>query len=388
MGLTEDLLALPAAAKPTRKTSGGVTRELEVKGSSLTATLTDKPGTVNEGTALQFLREEGLTPEEWEVTNFRKIAYGAGLESVKFSFRRISGDGSEGPSIDELLEVIDKSNPKAPDREAFLGDAHSLVIGIGDMQFGKGPAPEVQGTVERTMACLEGALSRYRTLRQQAPINHVHIAWLGDHVEGFVSQGGANTWRTVLNLTEQIRLTRRIMLKALLMFAPHTTSMTMVAVPGNHGEAVRVGNRMATQGSDSHDTDCLVAVAEAAELSGRFEHVRFFVPQGDDLTVTLDVGDTRIGHAHGHQWRPGEHFKWWKGQAFGDNPLKDADILLAGHLHHEFVQADGRRLFIQVPALEGGSAWYKNATGSDTDPGIFLGLARGGRMDRKEIIRG
>ncbi|MFG2170332.1 hypothetical protein ACGFMO_02930 [Streptomyces niveus] len=201
-------------------------------------------------------------------------------------------------------------------------------------------------------------------------IEHVHIAWLGDHVEGFVSQGGANSWRTQLTLNEQIRLTRRVMLHALLTFAPMVSRLTMAAVPGNHGEAVRFMGKGVTRYDDSHDTESLIAVKDAADLNPeRFGHVEFYVPDTHELTVVVECSGTVVAHAHGHQFRPGKHFEWWKGQAFGrQSAVQQAVLLLAGHLHHEHVDSDGPRTFIQPPAIESESTWWRHAKGTTGAP--------------------
>ena len=74
------------------------------------------------------------------------------------------------------------------------------------------------------------------------------------------------TPRTQLTLTEQVRLTRRVMLRALTTFAPLAERVTMTAVPGAHGEAVRLVGGGATPHDDSHDTESLIAVHDAVAL--------------------------------------------------------------------------------------------------------------------------
>src|SRR5690606_33659020 len=145
-----------------------------------------------------------------------------------------------------------------------------------------------------------------------------------------------------LTLNEQIRLTRRVMLHAMLTFAPRVDRLTMAAVPGNHGEAVRINGKGVTRYDDSHDIESLIAVKDAADLNPeRFGHVEFYVPDTDELTVVVDCSGTVVAHAHGHQWRTNKVFEWWRGQAFSGSPLAHADLLLAGHLHHEHIESDG-----------------------------------------------
>src|ERR1700754_3407793 len=99
------------------------------------------------------------------------------------------------------------------------------------------------------------------------------------------------------------------MLHAVELFAPLAGRVSMAAVPGNHGEAVRFAGRGVTRYDDSHDTEALIAVHDAAQLNpAAFGHVEFYVPQTDELTVVVDFAGTIVAHAHGHQWRPGKHF--------------------------------------------------------------------------------
>ncbi|MFF1734258.1 hypothetical protein [Streptomyces sp. NPDC058247] len=238
------------------------------------------------------------------------------------------------------------------------------------MQFGKMDGDGPEGMLVRAMQCIDQAADRPGAYRQRFDIKHVHLAWLGDHIEDFQSQGGANTWRTQLTLTEQICITRRLMAYAIVKFAPLVSRLTVVAVPGNHGEAVRVNGKGVTRYDDSHDTDALISVSEALALAGEeFAHVEVYVPDTDELTVVVDCSGTIVAHAHGHQRRPGKHFDWWRGQAFDKtSAMHTADLLVAGHLHHEFIDTDGPRTFVQVPAMESESTWWRHRKGTRGAP--------------------
>lgn len=384
--LTEELLALPVGPQVVVARRGAkMTSSIELSGDTLTATIADVSGTVNEGTALAYLEEEGQQSDDWEVTGFRKIKYGQGMESVRFTFRRRQASSSTTVPLDEILARIEVA-PPVYNRPT---GSHGFVLALGDMQFGKIDGDGVEGTLARTIACIDRSAEKLLMWRTHYDVGHVHIAWLGDHVEGFVSQSGANAWRTGLTMSEQIRLTRRVMLHALETFAPMSDRLTMAAVPGNHGEPQRFNGKGLTRHADSHDTEALVAVADAAALNRTaFGHVEFYVPGGDEIAVHVDVAGTHLAHVHGHHWRPGKHFDWWKGQAFDEtSPWAQADVLLAGHLHHEHVDSDGPRLFVQVPSLESESTWWRLSKGSKGNPGVVIGITKDGRMDLREVVR-
>lgn len=385
--LLERLLSRPVAPAIAPKMANperDFTRQIELAGDTLTAELRNDEGLVNEGTALTYLCEEGLDPAEWEATGFRKIKYGAGFESVRFTYKRVKPTGSLEVPLSEM-PLLDRHRPKMirPD-----GD-HTFVVALGDMQFGKADGDGPAGTLQRTIDCLDKAADTLEWYRKRFDIGHIHIAWLGDHIEGFVSQGGANVWRTPLTLDDQLTLTRRTMLHALTTFANEADRLTMAAVPGNHGEPQRFAGKGVTRYDDSHDTGTLVAVADAAALAPeKFGHVEFYVPQTDELTVALDLNGTVTAHAHGHVWRPGKHFDWWKGQAFNRNSaFHGAHLLLAGHLHHEHIDSDGDRTFIQPPAMESESTWWRHSTGTTGAPGLIVAVTKDGRTDVKEVVR-
>jgi hypothetical protein len=397
--LLDGLLAKPVGPTVAARTTDpekDFTRQIEVKGDAADVTVRAETFEQTESAAADVLRGQGLDPAEWTVTGFRSsewtMASGDTGVSTRFSFARTKCDtvADERPNIDELLAAIDSAPAEPLVMTVRDGEEYTFIVALGDMQFGKIDGDGLEGTLQRTIDCLNRAAELLTEYRLRFNVTHVHVAWLGDHIEGFVSQGGANTWRTQLTLNEQIRLTRRVMLHALLLFAPLCSRLTMVAVPGNHGEAVRFMGKGVTRYDDSHDTESLIAVKDAADLNPeRFAHVEFFVPDTDELSVVVECSGSVVAHVHGHQFRPGKHFEWWKGQAFGrSSAMHQADVLLSGHLHHEFIEADGPRTFIQVPSMESESTWYRHSKGTEGAPGLMVMVTRGGEVPLKEVVRG
>ncbi|MEU9126554.1 hypothetical protein AB0D08_00300 [Kitasatospora sp. NPDC048540] len=391
--LRDELLAKPVGpAVPARQTDPDrdFTRQIEVSGEVAEVTVRGAANEVDEDAATAFLRTQGLDPVDWTATGFRSsewtMANGETGVSTRFTYARRGSSSAAPLDLGELLAAVD-SRPIV-NFERASGD-HTFLVLLGDMQFGKIDGDGVEGTLRRTVECLNKAAELLGQYRRRFDIGHVHVAWLGDHIEGFVSQAGANVWRTPLTLSEQIRLTRRVMLHALLLFAPLVERVTMAAVPGNHGEAVRFNGKGVTRYDDSHDTESLIAVKDAADLHPeRFGHAEFFVPDTDELTVVVDCSGTVVAHAHGHQWRPGKHFDWWRGQAFNRaSAMHQADLLVAGHLHHEFIDTDGFRTFVQPPAMESESTWWRHAKGTTGAPGLIVAVTSAGETNTKEVVR-
>lgn len=280
--------------------------------------------------------------------------------------------------------------PERPDVHKS-GDVRSMLVALGDTQFGKGVngVADLADAVDRAFAVIDEAYKRYWAYSHMFEIADITVAFLGDHVEGFQSQGGANTWRTQATLTDQIRCVRRLMLHALKTFASIGVPVRFVAVPGNHDEAVRVTGKGVTRYDDSHDVEALIAVADAARLNPEaFGHVSFHVPETDELAVALDLSGTWTCFVHGHKIRPGKHHEWVKGQAYNRSSLfRDCDLVLVGHYHHEYLEASSDRLIIQVPALESESQWWKHVAGEVGRQGIVVAFPARGRCDLIEYVR-
>ncbi|MET9642484.1 hypothetical protein [Streptomyces syringium] len=392
--LLDELLSKPVGPTiPARQTDPDrdFTRQIEVSGDAAEVTVRGPESMDPQGSAAACLKAQGLDPADWEVKGFRSSEWtmpnGETGVSARFQFAKKTPADRSGLDIDELLAAVDNHQPRQL-ATAAEGD-HTFVIALGDMQFGKADGDGPAGTLKRTIECIDRAAELLDVYRRRFDIGHVHMGWLGDHVEGFVSQGGSNSWRTSLTLTEQIRLTRRVMLHGALTMAPLASRVSMAAVPGNHGEAVRIAGRGVTRYDDSHDTESLICVRDALALAPeRFGHVEFYVPDTDELTVVVDCSGTTVAHAHGHQWRPGRHFEWWKGQAFNKaSAMHQADLLLAGHLHHEHVDTDGPRTFLQPPAMESESTWWRHAKGTTGAPGLMVAVTRDGHTPVKEVVR-
>lgn len=282
--------------------------------------------------------------------------------------------------IDALVKAAKVNRRRKQSDRVPTTTTTAFVVALGDLQLGKVDGDGVEGTVARFLATTEAAVARYKRLSKGSPVYLIH---LGDCIEGMVSQGGANAWRTSLTTTEQVRLYRRLLLEQIKAFAAVAPSLVVVGVPGNHDEAHRP---LHTYG-DSWATDAVSAVRDALELAGGYEHVALHVPERDELTLTLDVCGTRVGMAHGHQWKAGQATTWWARQSHGRQPIGDADLLLSAHLHHLRVEHTGSdKTWLQVPALESGSQWWRHRTGEWGQPGIVTMLVGGGTWSALEVL--
>src|SRR5699024_898389 len=160
----------------------------------------------------------------------------------------------------------------------------AYVVALGDLQLGKMDGDGVEGTVQRFYDKTHAAVERYKTLKRRGEVGPLYLFHLGDCIEGFQSQGGANTWRTTLTTTEQVRLYRRLRIDQIKASSAVAPKMVMVGVPGNHDEAMRPIQSY----GDSWAIEAVAAVRDALDLAGTYEHVTLHAPARDELTMTLD----------------------------------------------------------------------------------------------------
>lgn len=289
-----------------------------------------------------------------------------------------------GRRVDDIIKSIGRRRLRK--RPAPAGES-TFIVQLGDLQLGKVDGDGYEGTFDRAKDRIEQAAERLALLRRITDIGPVHLAWMGDGCEGFVSQGGANIWRTVLPITEQMRLLRRLMMYGIDVFLPTTDELSVSCVSGNHDQALRPNGSGSMTGSDSFDVESMVSIADSLKINpDGYGHVSIYTPQRDELTVTLETSGTIVGLAHGHMWRTGKHFDWWKGQRFGRFDIGEADLLLAAHLHHLLVEDNGPQRFVQSPSLESESTWYRQRTGTAGAPGIVTMTVRDRKASYIDVI--
>ena len=67
---------------------------------------------------------------------------------------------------------------------------------------------------------------------------------------------------------------------------------------------------------------------------------------------------------------------WWRQQAFGNQPVSSASILVHGHFHHLRVTEMGStdrgtsRFLVSAATMDNGSNWWRRVAGEDSVPGL------------------
>jgi predicted phosphodiesterase len=377
----EERLEATSQPEPVQRSKGqcptGFEYEWDGYAGTIGKALAEQPRTWDD-----LIREADLDPDEVEVVGDPQIrgwdaAVGNGevrrMRYFKITIRRRTLKVDLDGLVKAAKRVSKNRKTSETGNSAFL-------VALGDLQLGKADGDGVEGTVQRFIDTTRAAVDRYERIADGSPI---YLAHLGDCIEGFQSQGGANAWRTTLTTTEQVRLYRRLLIEQVKAFSAVAPRLVVCGVPGNHDEAHRP---LHTYG-DSWAIDSIAAVRDALDLAGTYDHVTLHAPARDELTLTLDIAGTVVSMAHGHQFGRGVDGwrQWWKGQQMGRQPAADADILLAGHYHHLRVERESRT-FVQVPALESESTWFRHRKGGVSQPGIVTMVVGGGRWHSLEVL--
>jgi len=330
----------------------------------------------------ELLAEFDLNPAEWLVISVKRSKWetrsGEWLQSYRVSLKPSS---IRGTLLDpkELEAEIKKWRPPRAAKPTY-GNL-TAIYNIGDTQWGKDAGDGTQGTVGRVRRGLEASLLRHKEIKDRG-VGQIALPQLGDCIEGVVSQGGRIAGRLDLDLTSQIRVGRRILLEWVKAFAPLTEDLVIPVVPGNHDESHR---QLLTDPVDSWQVEIVSQVLDICKESPDLQHVTGRFPERDNTTLACNFNGTIVGFAHGHQIRDVQ--KWMGGQALGRTGVGQSDVLITGHYHHFAAKQMNQTLWLQVPAMDGGSHWFADRTGmgGNTPTGIVSLVVGEGYDPRRDL---
>ena len=361
--------------RPVRKHPEGWEPGITWNGNEGTVTTTGMPAE-NAPDWDAVLKVWGLDPANFEVVEpvlFNVWGDTLGVLNRQWKGKVVRKSAERGVDLNDLIDEIKKH--KAGKVVTFDGDT-ALVIGISDLQMGKGEGGGSEGIVRRFLAGINEVEHRWKELiKTGRKLDRLVVLGLGDLIESCDGHYAMQTFQNDLDRREQVKVVRRLLVKALTSWSKFAPKIVVASVPGNHGENRRNGKAY-TSFSDNDDVAVFEQVAEILAANPEaYGHVTFMFPQ-DELTLTLDVHGTILGLAHGHQARRGGGVSaakikaWWKDQAYGMQKVADATILVTGHYHHLSVLTEGIRTHIQAPSLDGGSQWFTETAGVKSAPGL------------------
>ena len=343
---------------------------IEFDGTEGTATTEGLPNLPNFD---DFLRERGYPPEEYEIIGTPRTSQwqrydGEWLTAYRFHFRR----RTVGLDLPLLMREAKKKAKKVKDVKS---EAKALVVLWSDLQVGK---VDYRGNSQSLIERVELMQDRLLKMVKEQKPEKVIFADLGDTIENFQNASPMQQLQSNdLSIMEQVDLATTFAWQTLKLLSERVPDVTYASVGSNHCQW-RSGREAIGKATDDWGVFIgrqLARLAKEKELN-----IKFLEPQPHDESLALDVfedGFHILGIAHGHQAkRPDQMATWWRGQAFGRQPVADASVLVHGHWHHLRVTELGStprgtsRFLIMAPTMDNGSGWWKKVTGEDSVPGL------------------
>jgi hypothetical protein len=334
------------------------------------------PGYSEQPDFSQFLLDAGFDPNEIEIVGTPRTSRwqkydGEWLTAYRFNFRK------KANTLD-LPILLAEAQKKVKVNLETKTNEQALVVLWSDLQVGKVDyRGNTQTLIERITIMQERLLTKIKSVKPQKVV----FVDLGDTIEGFnnaspMQQAVTND----LSIMEQVDLATTFAWQTLRKIAEKVPQVIYASVGSNHCQW-RMGREHVGKATDDWGVFIGRQLARLAKESG-LNHIQFIEPQPDDESLALDVfgdGYHILGIVHGHQAkRPDQMATWWRGQAFGKQPVADATLLVHGHWHHLRITELGStprgtsRFIVMASTLDNGSGWWKKITGEDSVPGLVV----------------
>jgi hypothetical protein len=322
----------------------------------------------------EIARVTGLTIPEGRRVELAQVRYWGSPEAPNVYCRFLLSDREDAADTVDAVQLL-RDLRKGRRRKTVTpvaGDS-AFVVSWNDFQTGKKELGGTKGLAARLQSVFDKTEARIAELRGAGrELGHLVIIGGGDLLEGcsiFPNQ----SFEIDSDRRTQIRNTVAFILAGIDQLAPLFEKVTLLVVGGNHGE-----NRINGKRTNRHDNDdCAVFehAATAVQRDPSLSHVKFIIAR-DEPAKTLDVCGWVLATTHGHVFRGGGHvaqkaFKWFSGQAAGRMPAGDADVLVSHHYHHHAVQDWGSAIWVQTPAIDGGSPFFTDGSGMHSAPGML-----------------
>ena len=322
----------------------------------------------------QFLIQQGFDPQFYEIVGAPRTSRwqkydGDWLTSYRFNFRlKFRTD------IDFALAWKTVKGKKAKP-QVKVESSKALVVMLADFQIGKvdsrGGADELLERIFKSYDELEAKVKKGK-------YSQVLLCEMGDIIEGFYNKADQQQiYSNSHSIMNQVDLAISLVWELVKRLSNHS-NLTYATVASNHCQW-----RIAKQqvGNPGEDDWGVVIAKQLARLAKETDtKLKVLIPEPMDESLAVDVfGDQFhvLGLAHGHQAsRPEGIPNWWSAQAFGQQPVSAATILMTGHFHHLIVKElglahnQGSRFWIQGKTMDNGSNWYRLNSGSDSQAGI------------------
>jgi hypothetical protein len=285
----------------------------------------------------------------------------------RYRFRIVAVKAAADVRTEDLPALLKAAKANRPARNPVLGTGLTRVVVMSDMQIGKvdsnGGTPELVARLDRLLAMLDDEA-------KARPCDDVVILDPGDICEGFESTAQEMSTNDQ-DFPEQLEKAEIILGHAVTAIAARHASTRVAACPSNHTQWRKGKDRLGKPGADfglkTHRT-------VARQLAYR-DDITFIQSGPWEESLALKVRGAVIGLVHGHQAQSGRIPQWWAGQSHGGQPTAAATMLVTGHYHSFRMEPTGAidgkaRYWLQAPALDGGSSWWRHIKGDESEPGM------------------
>ncbi|MCW2132899.1 hypothetical protein B0G38_002066 [Arthrobacter sp. VKM Ac-2550] len=295
------------------------------------------------------------------------------LFSYRASFRRIT---QAGPDTQDIINHLRAWTPTT--RPAtHAGPGLSYVVGLADLQLGKGEGDGTPGTLRRLNKALEGVTGHIEQLRGQGVnLQHLALVNLGDHTEGVQGSYASQTHTVDLNTRDQISLALEVNMQWIRTLVPMFHTATYAACMCNHGQLARgAGKTNVTDDADNATGLIGDTLKVVCNLHPDLSRIEWVIPR-DEMITTFTASGLNIASAHGHKISGNEE-NWLAKQS---QYLTQArrfipELWFTAHKHHADVKDYGPYTRIQATTVDPGSKYFLDQSGMYSRPGVTTFVA-------------
>jgi hypothetical protein len=349
----------------------------------------------------EILREFGHDPDKVEIATvlwekhrqYWSVDLNKMLWKHSYSFGLVKKQEKVTAEIVDAVALMNSIEAKSRPVVAQNGGTEStFCLDWADWQMAKLEGGGSAGLIERLQNAFDLAEERIGELRTIGrKLNELVIFGGGDMVEGCVIYPN-QSYEIDDHRRGQIKNTVAMIIKGIKQLAPHFDTVRVVVVPGNHGEHRINGNR--TTIGDNDDLLVFEMAQLGIESDPAFKHVSFEIADRE-ISITTKVQGWTYGLTHGDVYGKtggtgirNKVFNWFKTMAGNRHPVGQSDVLLTHHFHHDALEDWGATLWVQNPTMDGGSHYFKEATGHDTKPGMNSWVVtQTERFQDKQVLR-
>lgn len=339
----------------------------------------------------QIFALANLDPEEYELKD----------GSLRFSTWEAQGKGGETKQLYSYRGTFIPIESYAKKLEAdIVKDIKSFTVtsvkesipcptyflSISDLQVGK--CDSGYGTNDTSNRVQKSVINFIKSLPAKV-VPQIVLIDGGDIIENMFNTA-EQPYTNDLDLSAQVRVARRLVIKIITELALHTENLVYISVPSNHGQVRssiknQAGNTEADFGLDIQE-QVKDAVGMNADLSNRITFIRPDYLEETAVFITQD--GTKIAVNHGHRTGgPAKVGTWWAKQDHGRMPGYDADILVVAHFHTPYIQQSGNgRWVLGMSSAEPGSQYFALKNGERSLKGCTMFTTNQGQWSNYEIV--